>query len=261
MWSRSLRTGSASAGTLEAVAPDRRRHHRQKLRNLAYVKLDSNNGGILLDIGQAGMATHVLAPLRLDQPVHLRVDLADPRLHLEAEGRVAWIDSAGQAGIEFLDSSPRSDRLLEDWLFTQLLADAHRLQGNTTAELQFSETSRPAIRLDRLPVRPLPARLQKTLRLLWLPVSTNGFARLVDGLVLLCAVLLFSVMSLTLTDVLPSWPIAAALLFGVSGIFALLYGFLFSMWFKTTPGRRLAELAGRASAKRNSRKEDQARFR
>jgi hypothetical protein len=92
-------------------------------------------------------------------------------------------------------------------------------------------------------------------------VSAPGFARLVDGLALLCAVLLFSVLSLTLTDVLPSWPIAAALLFGVSGIFALLYGFLFSMWFRTTPGQRLAEMAGRASSRRTPRREDQTRFR
>ncbi len=254
MWSRSHR--AASTETLELAMPKRRRHHRQKLRNLAYVKVDSTNGGILLDIGESGMATRVLAPLNLDQPVHLRVDLADPRVHLEADGRVAWINSTGLAGIEFLDPSPRSARLLREWLFTQLLADAHRLGGNAAGELQFSTTSRPAIRLD-----PQPAPPPRPLRLLWLPVSAHGFARLVDGLALLCAVLLFSVLSLSLIDILPSWPIAAALLFGVSGIFALLYGFLFSLWFRTTPGKRLAELAGRGSARRMPKKEDQTRFR
>lgn len=256
MWSRSHQP--ASTETVEVAALKRRRHHRQKLRNLAYVKVDSNNGGILLDIGESGMATRVLAPLSPDQPVHLRVDLADPRVHLEADGRVAWINSTGLAGIEFLDPSPRSARLLREWLFTQLLADAQRLGGNAAGELQFSTTSRPAIRLDKVR-QPAPA--QKPLRLLWMPVSAHGFARLVDGLALLCAVLLFSVLSLTLIDVLPSWPIAAALLFGVTGIFALLYGFLFSLWFKTTPGRRLAELAGRGPAGRMSGKEDQTRFR
>jgi hypothetical protein len=252
MWSRSHR--AASTETVEAITPRRRRHHRQKLRNLAYVKVDSTNGGILLDIGESGMATRVLSPLSADQPVQLRVDLADPRVHLEAEGRVAWVNSTGLAGIEFLESSPRSGRLLKEWLFTQFLAEAHRRKGDAADELQFSTSSRPAIRLS-----PQPA--QKPLRLLWLPVSPHGFARLVDGLALLCAVLLFSVLSLTLIDVLPTWPIAAALLFGVSGIFALLYGFLFSLWFKTTPGRRLAEMAGRGSAWRMSKREDQARFR
>jgi len=254
MWSRSHR--AASIETVEPAAPQRRRHHRQKLRNLAYVKVDSTNGGILLDLGESGMATRVLAPLSLDQPVQLRVDLAEPRLHLETDGRVAWINSTGLAGIEFLDPSPRSERLLKEWLFTQLLADAHRLRGDTADELKFSTTQRPAIRLN-----PQSTTAQKPLRLLWLPVSAPGFARLVDGLALLCAVLLFSVLSLTLIDILPSWPIAAALLFGVSGIFALLYGFLFSLWFKTTPGRRLAEMAGRSVASRISAKEDQARFR
>src|SRR5271154_4956348 len=185
MWSRSHR--AAAVEIVEPVAPKRRRHHRQKLRNLAYVKLDSTNGGILLDIGESGMATRVLAPLNPDQPVQLRVDLAEPRVHLEAEGRVAWINSTGLAGIEFLESSPRSGRLLKEWLFPQLLANAHRLRDNTAEELQFSTSSRPAIRLN-----PQPVPAQKPLRLLWLPVSAPGFARLVDGLALLCAVLLFS---------------------------------------------------------------------
>jgi hypothetical protein len=251
MWSRSHRASSAPAEGV--VAPQRRRHHRQKLRNLAYAKLDSSNGGILLDIGESGMATQVLAPLRPDEPVHLRVDLAEPRLHLEADGRVAWVNSTGLAGIELLELSPRSGRMLREWLFTQLLANAYRLRGNAAEELLFSSSSRPAIRVE---ARPAP----KTLRLLWMPVSANGFARLVDGLALLCAVLLFSVLALTLTDVLPSWPIAVALLFGVSGIFLLVYAGLFSLWFKTTPGKRLAALAGRGVARR-LKKEDQARFR
>lgn len=253
MWSLSDRAAAAPA---EALAPPRRRRgHRQKLRNLAFVKLDAANGGILLDICESGMATQVLSPLRPDQPVHVRVDLPDPRLHLEAEGRVAWTNSAGLAGIELRDLSPRSGRQLKEWLFTQMLADAHRLRDNAAGELLFSTAPRPAIRLERPPA---PAG---KLRLLWLPVSAPGFARLVDGLALLCAVLLFSVLSMTLTDVLPSWPTAIALLFGVSGIFTLLYGFLFSLWFKTTPGKRLAELAARASARRPKTREDESRFR
>jgi hypothetical protein len=256
MWSRSRR---AAAAPPEALVPaGRRRHHRQKLRSLAFVKLDSANGGILLDIGESGMATQVLSPLSPDQPVHLRVDLADPRLHLEADGRVAWMNSAGLAGIELLEPSPRFQRMLREWLFTQMLADAHRLRGNAAEELLFSSSSRPAIRLDSVR-QPLPP--PRPLRLLWLPVSARGFARLVDGLALLCAVLLFSVLSLTLIDVLPSWPVAVALLFGVSGMFALLYAFLFSLWFKTTPGQRLAELAGRAAGRRVNAKEGQTRFR
>lgn len=251
MWS-----GSHSAASATVEAPhERRRRRRHKLRNLAYVQLNSSNGGILLDIGESGMAARAVTPLESGQSVHLRVDLPDPRLHFEAEGRVAWLDSAGQTGIELLELSRRSGRLLKDWLFTQVLADAERLQGNTAAELLFSPSSRPAIRIQR----PLP--LRKPLRLLGLPVSAQGFARLVDGLALLCAVLLFSVLSLTLTDALPSWPIAAALLFGVSGIFALLYGCLFSLWFRTTPGKRLSELAGRSPGRGPLRQERETRFR
>jgi len=233
---------SAADEALALVSPNRRRGHRQKLRNLAYVKVDSNNGGILLDVGESGVAARIVAPLQNGQPVHLRVELPDPRLHFEAEGQVVRSEHAGPTGIELLEMPARSRRLLKDWLFTQLLAEAYRVNGNSTNELFFSHDARPAIALA-----PRAAKRSPPLRLLWLPVSHAGFARLIDGLALLCAVLLFSVLSLALIGILPSWPVAAAILFAAGGVFALFYAFLFSCWFPTTPGRRLAQLAARGS--------------
>ena len=160
----------------------------------------------------------------------------------------------------------RSRRLLKEWIFAQLLADAYRSAGNTAAELLFSESPLPAIHLDEPAVRPNRFSAHKgqfaRLRLLWFPVSLRGFSTVVDGLVLLCAVLLFSVVTLTLTDTLPSWPVAALLALGVTAIFAALYWFLFSVWFGITPGRRLADLACRDAMRRmGSREEDRTRFR
>jgi hypothetical protein len=240
----------APTGTiLGLTAQNRRRHYRHSLRNLAYVKLDASNGGVVRDVSEVGIATQALGTLQANQQLRLRIDLPSPQLHLEAEGRVAWIDASGEAGVELVNLSAHSRRLLKDWIFAQLLAESCRITGNA-GELLFSDSSRPAIRLQAEASTQQAKVHENRFQLLWFSTSSSSFSRLVDGMVLLCAVLLFSVISLTLTDTLPSWPVAVLLTAGVAAIFSALYWFLFSAWFGTTPGRRLAELSGRASTER-----------
>jgi len=66
----------------------------------------------------------------------------------------------------------------------------------------------------------------------------------VDGLVLLCAVLLFSISSIVVMGGVPAWPLAVALLLTIATIFVALYQIVFSDFlFGATPGARLARLA------------------
>jgi len=259
------RPPAPATGTILGLAAHNRRHHfRQAVRSLAYVKVDSSNGGVVRDVSESGIATQPLSPLQPGQKVQLRIDLPGPNLRLETEGRVAWFDPSGQAGIQFLELAPRSRHLLKQWIFAQLLADAYRSAGAVPAELLFSQSSRTAIRLDEGTARSGRLAVERgrssQLKLLGLPMSLKSFSTLVDGMVLLCAVLLFSVVALTLTDTLPAWPVATLLLAGATAIFLALYWFLFSFWFGVTPGGRLAELAGLDVRKRRSG-EERVRFR
>jgi PilZ domain len=253
---RSNLATSARTATLDAtpLESNRRRHYRQRVRNLAYIVWDSDNRGVLRDLSESGGAVQVLVPLPLNQQIHFRLDLSNPRARVEGHGRVAWTDPLGQAGIEFVEVPHRSRRLLKDWLLTQVLADAHRATGDPEAGLLFSFTSRPAIRLE-------PAQSRRTLRFLWLRVPVDRFARLVDCLALICAVLLFNVMALTMTDTLPPWPITVGLVLGVAAVFGGLYWFLFSRWFGITPGHRLAELACQERTSKKKPAEARTRFR
>lgn len=256
------------AGTANAVIAARRprRQYRQKIRALAYVNLDHANGGIIRDLSEAGIAVQAVSPLRTNQQVHLRFELLSPRIRVETAGRVVWADATGQAGVEFLDLPPRSRRLLKEWLFTQLLAMAHQAawdsifvhhgRGEEATELLFSASARPAIHLETEEV--ISPRLHREegenqpekLRLLWcpVPISPGSLARLVDGLILFSAMLLFSVVSLAMTGVFPAWPIALAIALGITSTFALLYWFLFGIWIGATPGTYLARLASSDTA-------------
>lgn len=250
----------ASSAIVQSSPANRRLAYRQKLRCLAHIRLDSANDGVLRDISESGMAVQVLSKLRPDQHVHVRLDLANPKLRLEAEARVVWTDSVGQAGLEFIDLPLRSLHLLKEWLFTQILADAHRTLGDETNQLLFSSAARPAIRLE--PKTCADAARAQSVRLLWFHVSVLKFSRFVDCVALLCAVLLFSLLALVLTDIFPSWLFTAAFVLGVAAVFATLYWLVFAVWFGVTPGNRLAQLANGDAIKKTRRPRlERARFR
>jgi len=263
----------------DAVRRNPRRPYRQKIRTLAHVNLDAANGAILRDLSEFGIAMQTVAPLTPDQQVHLRFELPAPRVRIEAAGRIAWTDSWGQAGVQFLDLPQRSQRLLKEWVFSQILSAAYlfspcesvEVEGNRAegaTELLFSASARPAIQLEPQPADPLAlpdqeARPQR-FRLLWcpVPISLSALTKLLDGLILLCAVLLFAVLSLAMTNTLPTWPVTIVLSIGITAVFVALYWFLFVFWIGATPGEHLARLARFESGNgMYGEEEDQARFR
>jgi len=250
-----------------------RRHYRQQIRRLVYVNLDHANGGILRNVGEYGVAIQTLAPLREGQRVHLRFELPEPRVRIETTGQATWTDPLGLTGVQFAGLAESNQRQIKEWLFTQLLASAERDRASgmfspqDASELLFSSRARPAIRLTAPTVRlrdnsrgkSQPARL----RFPWCPfsISPGAFSGLVDGLILLCAALIFSVMSLAMTRVLPSWPLAVALVSGVTGVFVAAYWFLFSFWSGVTPGQRLAQFARAGKNKASVVEDDRPQFR
>lgn len=227
--------------------PRRRRRPRQTLRTLAYVNLNEGNGGIIRDISETGLAVQAVGALRAGQEVSLRFDLFSPKARVDARGRVAWAEPNGQAGIELLETSGRVRRALRDWLLTQMLSSAVTSGRDSIFavlredELTFSPTAPAPIILQPATAGISPAAIADQT---WFRLSERAFAMLVDGLVLLCAVLLFSISSIVVMGGVPAWPLAAALLLTTATIFVAVYQILFSdSLCGATPGARLARLA------------------
>ena len=268
---------SGSKGAL----PGRRLYYRQRVSTLAYVNLDHTNGGIVRDLSEAGLAIQAVSPLRPNQQVQLRFLLLRPRLQVETLARVAWADGRGQAGVQFVNSTDRSRHALKQWIFTQLLvrADQAAKMGSIfdpdqsapgAPELLYSASPRPAIRLQPglddassglldLGDDDDERKKEAHLLLCGLSVPRRTFAHTVDALILVSAVLIFSVLAIAATGIVPSSAIALALGLAVTCIFASLYWFLFAAWNGATPGECLAQVAGRDSMVR--REEDRPRFR
>jgi hypothetical protein len=224
-------------------SPRRRRYPRQTLRSLAYVKLDQGNGGIIRDLTESGMAIQAVGRLQPGQEIDLRFDLISPRVRVDVRGRVAWADSNGQGGLQFLGVIPRVQRGLRDWLFIQMLAGAaasgrDSMFSSGEMELTFSAPGRAAIAVE--------PQIVESPRVEWglLSLSARSFSVFVDAVVLLCAVLVFATSSIAVMGGVPPWPLAAALVLTASTIFVAVYQVLFSDWLcGATPGRRLAGLA------------------
>jgi PilZ domain len=265
---------SLEVPAINPVRPRQRHHYRHQIHTLAYLNLDQSNGGILRNLGEAGIAVQAVASLCAGQQVFLRFDLANPRVRIEGTGRVAWADSFGQAGIQFLSLSQRCRRGLREWIFIQLLsiaqaADSTFVGGNSgeATELLFSSSSRPAIRLPegsawRAAEQERDDR-PRGMHLPWLPfsISATALSRLVDGLILLSAVLLFAVIGMAMVGAVPAWPILVVLGLAVAGVFTIVYRFLFLFWIGGTPGNYLAQLTDNALNGMNLEAEDRPRFR
>jgi hypothetical protein len=164
--------------------------------------------------------------------------------------------------------------VIKEWIFTQLLARAQQAVESAgfalstpevvPAELHFSTSPRAAIRLQEpvtasaeLSGRDATAMLQFP----WCPfsISPHAFSRSVDGLILFVAIMLFSVLAVSITESVPPWPVAIPLLLTAAVLLSGAYWFLFMGWIGETPGAHLARIAGGADAA--EAEEDRPRFR
>jgi hypothetical protein len=252
-----------------------RARYRHELRTLTYVTLDQANGGIVRNITHEGIAVQAVAAVRPGQQLRVRFELP-PRLRVEASGEVMWADSAGQCGIRFLDLSPRLARRVDEWIFGDLLGSVSLLShpaGNllspssngswpVTAPQVADEAEDDGLIVSPSPVKviELPARLDaveparshddaepspaESSDLDWLsqPLSQRSIAWLVNTLTVVAGLLLFVLVFLSVTREVPKWP--AAMAAGATVAVAILYWGFFKLFGGSSPGARLARLAG-----------------
>jgi len=250
------------------TSPDRqtRVRHRHELRTLTYVTLDQANGGIVRNLTRDGIAVQMVAAVRPRQQVRLRFELRYPRLRVETRGEVVWATFSGQCGIRFLDIPPRMARQIDEWIFGNLLEGISIHVEQNRSMFGFSPVGDPEEDGDRsglvisespVKVIPLPVRSEppaptkaaevrdgRETELDWLsqPLSGQSLVWTVNALAVTASLLLFALVFLAVTRELPRWPAAMAGLAGV-GVTALYWGF-FRLFGGSSPGTRLARLAG-----------------
>ena len=106
------------SNSVSVPARDRRAHPRQRVRSLSYVELGQDNGGIVLNISEGGIA--VQAAQALDETeglIAMRIEVPGSRKRLEVNGEFAWIgESRKEAGFRFVDLQEDALRRIRAWI-------------------------------------------------------------------------------------------------------------------------------------------------
>ena len=269
-----------AAGFAERKA---RAHYRHGLRTLTYVTLDQANGGILHNLNDKGVAIQAVAAPKPQQTVRLRFELRHPSVRVDAHGEVTWATPSGQCGVRFVDLSPRVRRQINQWIFGSLLDFLPQDAGGPASILAPSLVSdglkesdglivsavpRPVIQLGsaadatfepklervRTPTAEYPvifnperSRDASEESQGWFsqPLSGRTVRLLVDSLVVIAGLLLFSLVFLATARELPRWSVTIGSLI-LAGVFVTTaYWTLLALFGESSLGERVARLATR----------------
>jgi outer membrane biosynthesis protein TonB len=112
--------------------------------SIAYVELEENNGGIVLNISEGGLSLTAVGVLAVEHLPRIRVQLPRSRDWVELPAEIAWVsESKKEAGIRFHELTPGAATRIKNWISLEA----------SPAEIQ-RERGRYAKRETPLPVNP-----------------------------------------------------------------------------------------------------------
>ncbi len=97
-------------------SPERRRFIRQRVRSLAYVDVVPNNGGIVLNLSEHGLALQAVNPFD-ETRVSLRIQPPSSRKRIEATAEITWLSECKrEAGLQFLELTEDARSEIAEWV-------------------------------------------------------------------------------------------------------------------------------------------------
>jgi hypothetical protein len=97
---------------------ERRTHLRQRVL-LSCLELGENNGGIVLNISEGGLALQAVAELGDDELPKMRFEFSQFQTWVEAEGEIVWkSDSKKTAGVRFVGLPLEARHKIQTWLLS-----------------------------------------------------------------------------------------------------------------------------------------------
>ena len=130
--------------------PDRRRWLRHKVHTPAFASFDGVTGGMILDLSEQGMSMQTAAPLDMQRPIQLHLNLPEPVGNLDTTGYIAWADALGRAGVRFSELPEESRLRLREWL---TLNDSAPSRKAPTLSVGEPSASGPGANLRRNEIR------------------------------------------------------------------------------------------------------------
>ncbi len=165
------------------TGPERRQTPRTTLEKHAYINIEPDNGGIVLNVSDGGLCFHSLDPVPRNGKV--RLWFSDNGHRIEADCTLAWVDETHKGGLRFASLGAEAREKIRDWMnhpVTPLAA------GNSVAASGPRPRAFAGNRLDMVGMpagSPPPHRISSKV-----PVPLSGFSRgLATGLLVSALVL------------------------------------------------------------------------
>ena len=97
--------------------PERRQHPRRQILLFTYAVLGEDNGGLVFNLGEGGLALTAAAALQEHHFGKMRVRFPDSADWFETSGRLTWKNDSGkEAGIEFLNLPEDARARVREWV-------------------------------------------------------------------------------------------------------------------------------------------------
>ena len=94
---------------------DRRHSPRTKLDRLAYLNIEPDNGGIVLNVSEEGLCFHSMSPIQPDGP--LRLSLQELNRKIDLCGELVWTDDVKKSGgVRFNTLTKEARDRISDWM-------------------------------------------------------------------------------------------------------------------------------------------------
>jgi len=109
-----------------------RAHARRRMLPIAYVELGRENGGILLNLSEGGLAVRSALPLGSREFTGIRFQAPASPAWLTASGRIVWLsDSKKEAGLQFTELPGEARQQIHKWVSAE--GDAEDARDSPTA--------------------------------------------------------------------------------------------------------------------------------
>ena len=119
---------------------DRRTSARVHLRSLAYVELDGDNGGLIINLSEGGIAVQSAETLVGDFFQSIRFRLPKSEKWIETSGKLVWVGKTRkEAGIRFLDLNIDAQQQIQSWTYSAARRGPPAEQGRSKILWEIEE--------------------------------------------------------------------------------------------------------------------------
>jgi putative methionine-R-sulfoxide reductase with GAF domain len=143
--------------------PNRRRRVRHKVHVPAYASFSVTSQGVMLDLheilnlSEVGVAVQCSAPMEINSPVELCLDLAESSGQIFVTAQVVWSDPDGRVGFSLPNLTDSMQRRLREWLFLNAMAAS----ANAAANTQSDKSEKPLLRQNYTDVLTAASAVQR----------------------------------------------------------------------------------------------------